>query len=179
MRVGTSKCQTVQETMSRPYSGEMIKIKACGLLPLEVTPEHPLQVRHSIIDKRCNQIIGFSERAWIPASQVTQKKGKYCGRVYLIIPRVGGHFRDIAIDLGSLTNAWGFNVTVCKGYPTSYPLTIDSVWLMGLYIAEGSISTSALDFSLGHHEIILQEKTKRIIHNSDMHLKHAKPERRQ
>jgi len=161
--VGTSKCQTVQETMGRPYSGEMIKIKACGLLPLEVTPEHPLLVRHSIIDKHCNQIVGFSERAWIPASQVTPKKGKYCGRVYLIIPRVGGHFRDIAIDLASLTNAWGFNVTVCKGYPTSYPLTIDSAWLMGLYIAEGSVSTSALDFSLGHHETILQEKTKRII----------------
>ena len=45
--VGISGLCDVRETFSRSYEGRLVKIRAAGLLPIELTPEHPVLVSRS------------------------------------------------------------------------------------------------------------------------------------
>ena len=70
--IGRSGFNSVTATFVRQYLGPMIKIKAQGLLPVELTPEHPLLVCSSI-SRSNGKIIGFTEPEWKQARDVVVK----------------------------------------------------------------------------------------------------------
>ena len=168
MCIGTEQLQQVQETMYRRYSGNLVKIHASGLLPIESTPEHPLLTCRSITNKHRGVIVGFSNPAWLPANQLTPKKTYHDGD-YLMIPRVIGQFEDNSFSLLPFTNLHGLHIAAGRNCPTEYPLTVESAWLIGLYIAEGVSFPKGIRFILGKHETALQKRVKHIIQNIGYH----------
>src|SRR5438309_4126874 len=62
--IGMSGLVKVNETFARSYSGEMLRVRACGILPIELTPEHPLlTVRRSMTRHRMGEP-HFSAPTW-------------------------------------------------------------------------------------------------------------------
>ena len=61
----------IAEKMVRQYSGNMIRLSVSGILPFEVTPDHPLLVRRSKLPHEGG--LAFREPKWVPASEVFPK----------------------------------------------------------------------------------------------------------
>jgi predicted transcriptional regulator len=139
--VGT---QEIRQKMSRPYSGKLVTVKAMGLMPLEVTAEHPLLTCTSLGKK---DIQGFSTLAWIPAEQLRPKKSWTNGN-YLVVPRLSGNNTITELDLLEFAGTHGKAVAIGKNVPLAYPLTFESTWLLGMYIANGWTTLKGVSFSL-------------------------------
>jgi Eukaryotic and archaeal DNA primase, large subunit/LAGLIDADG-like domain len=118
----------------------MVEIKAQGLLPVEVTPEHPLLVTNPILQSN-GKIIGFTEPEWKEAKDISIKLEGEIGD-YLVSPILKRNSKVSELDLSTFTNVHGQNVTRGRGYPIKLPLTTATAWLMGIYVAEGWASPS-------------------------------------
>ncbi|MHB1764898.1 MAG: radical SAM protein [Gammaproteobacteria bacterium] len=112
----------VKDMTDRDYNGKLIKIHALGLLPFEVTPEHPLLIAHSktkrhyhmenikfsAITGKYNKLrnpmqyteINYSIPAWKEAKDIKTKNYHTDGD-YLCLPMVK---RNISLDKISLIN---------------------------------------------------------------------------
>jgi predicted metal-dependent peptidase len=150
---------TVIRPMTRPYQGDLITIKATGLLPIELTPEHPVYASYR--QKHGHPII-LSEPSWIPAQYLRQGD-------YLVVPRLEGTISITSVPLTEFlhppyTDSLGRRVThqhrLSKTLANGFPLTSDTAWFMGMYVAEGSKAQqhTGIKFSLGSHETTLASR---------------------
>ncbi len=89
---GFSGLGKIEHTLARSYKGNLVRIKATGLLPIDITPEHPVLVSTSTTSRiggYGKQNITFSKLHWKEANAITCKKVGIDGD-YLLIPRVPG-----------------------------------------------------------------------------------------
>jgi len=145
---------TVIRTFKRWYSGDLIEVKAVGLLPVRMTPDHPVLVVKRLkcgknrlcnrflknsIPRMCKGCIKFVEHDWSPRFVEAKhlEKGDY-----LLIPRR----KDNRIR---------------KNLPI--PLNKRTSYLLGLYLAEGSTSDHQVQLAFGKHETELIEKARAIV----------------
>jgi intein/homing endonuclease len=164
--VGVSGLCDISKTLSRNYEGNLVKIRAAGMLPVEVTPDHPILVSRSTTSRRRRgksrtQTRTFSELHWKEAASLVPKKEGAEGD-YLFLPSVPGSFTQRTLSLGDFTNANGKRVCIARHFPLKMPLNTDTAWLLGIYIAEGFPSRTAAYFSLNHNEKELQERIIKI-----------------
>lgn len=151
--VGGSGLVRVQDTFVRHYEGELVTIKANGMLPLTLTPEHPILVSSSqtINQNRKGQpkyLVKFLDETWIPAGNLTAKNADVDGN-YLVMPIIKGTFDSYEEDLLPFIIA---HKPRHKGYRREFPLNSDTAWLLGLFAAEGSVTKSEARFSLSRDE---------------------------
>jgi len=151
--LGVSGHVKVLNTFEHFYHGRLVVIKARGLLPLKLTPEHQVLV---VTGAGHNQVM-YTKPYWKMAKNVIPKHSKEKGD-YLLIPRVKGETDVAELTLEPYTTEWGFKVAKAKGCPTSLPLNYDTAWLLGLYVAEGDTCKTAVRFHLGKHERTLVER---------------------
>jgi intein/homing endonuclease len=164
--LGISGVSSIKQRFSRKYKGPLIRIKAVGVLPIEITPEHPMLVSRSLtrrkrVGKSRLQMRSFSAIQWKEAGSLEPKKEGNDGD-YLFIPRLPGSATHGYLDLASFTNDNGRRVCAGKQIPLNIPLNADTAWLIGIYVAEGFPSSSAACFALNHDERELQQKIIRI-----------------
>jgi len=167
--IGMSGCGKIKKVFARNYEGEIIRIDVCGLLPIEVTPEHPILV----VTSRTKDfaIDGFSELYWKEAKNVVPKHGHKDGD-YVVVPHISGTMNIKEVDLNSFTTKHGAKIAKSKNLPLSFPLNENTAWLLGLYVAEGScrarrdkngFDVGGVVFSLGTHEKKLQNSVCKIV----------------
>jgi intein/homing endonuclease len=95
MVTGQSGLQGVTEKFVRDYNGDLVEIKALGMLPFRVTPNHPLLVVGGQSDRLS---IHYSPPQWKEAGDIIPKVRGYDGD-YLVMPRLAGTFDLKTIDL--------------------------------------------------------------------------------
>jgi len=175
--IGFNEDQRVSNVFSRPYNGNLIKIKAMGLLPIECTPEHPIFIvrkeRKRDADKwsdKWNKFFPsisweFGQIQTKTAQQIAKDfihnshKRKMRSKDYLIIPRIKGTFSNNFLDLKNFTTPHGVKVSIGKGQNLMFPINYRTAWLLGLYVAEGYRDS----LILGSHEIELINKVADIV----------------
>ncbi|MDG6901004.1 MAG: SufD family Fe-S cluster assembly protein [Nitrososphaerota archaeon] len=165
--IGASGENTVNRTYVNEFDGEMVRIKAVGMLPIEVTPEHPMLVSRSRIASPCATRNGRHSRTikialgspmWKPASQLLAKRSSADGD-YVLIPRLLGSVDVKELDLSSFAkNGRGLNVMIGKGHTPSVPLNAETAWSLGLYAAGGYASQGKLKFALNSDEVRLRDR---------------------
>lgn len=153
--LGVSGHQQALLTMKRPYKGSMATIKASGMLPITLTPEHRLLVvsgKRSWKDAR-NGKITFSHPIWKAAKDLQIKHYDTEGD-YLLIPKIDGNYHSENIDLlpHAIHTAQGLGALKGRNYPLTFPINEQSAWILGLYVAEGFSHTNGIIFALGTHE---------------------------
>jgi len=77
---------------------------------------------------------------------------------YLVVPVPNGRFGSKEMNLQAFTNPRGFSIARAKGYPITFPVRMDTAWLLGLYVAEGCATKKEIAFFLGKDERELQDR---------------------
>ncbi|MEM2338406.1 MAG: LAGLIDADG family homing endonuclease [Candidatus Bathyarchaeia archaeon] len=159
--VGLSGKNKVRGTFKRPYAGPMILVKAAGLMPVELTPEHPVLVCQS---KTRRSKVYFEEVTWKQASLLKEKHTHEDGD-YVIMPKPPKFIKVTEIDLRKYIKRQGIKTAIGKGVPIKFPINEETAWLLGLYIAEGCYDNRrhTVIITLGKHEISLAKKALKII----------------
>lgn len=145
--------------ISRCYSGKMIRIKANGMLPFDITPEHPVLTVGGY-DHWKKGILLKGNLEYKEAETLKEKHHHKHGD-YLLIPiHKGIYDRDI-IDMSPFIKRKSSGNII----RTNFPLNKDTAWLLGIYIAEGHMDGSHYDshWSLGSHEKDLIQRIRKII----------------
>lgn len=152
----------VVKTFTRKHQGEIVKVTGRGMLPFLVTPEHPILT----LERRVSGGKGsyLADRHWrkagdLRASPAVKKNGVflYPSGVHdcLLIPRTKGFVDSKAIPLVSYATRKGLNIVKGRGLnpPLEFPVTKDTAWLLGMYVAEGwDTDDHDVFFSLNHKE---------------------------
>lgn len=159
---GKSGLNEVMRTFSRPYKGDMVVIRANGLLPIITTPEHLILVKSSStslkkIGHSFHNVTSFSDCQWTASRDLVTKKTRKNGH-YVIIPMIKSHFADSQIRLSGFFKSQDPRT---RGYRSYFPLNEDTAWLLGLYVTEGSIA-NLVRFSLNRKEKDIARKVKAI-----------------
>lgn len=167
----------IQNVQIRPYSGEMVRIKAWCVEDQFSTPEHPFLVREVTRNEVSKGIWEEDIKVdWVKAGDLFRSKdrsNKRRYRFYLCVPRLIGNGIDhIDISDKIFSNnsdhevfynnsnqiikrveyyKKGFKTTKEVGLPAKLKLTSELLWIMGLWLAEGSAG-SCLEFSLSIDE---------------------------
>lgn len=162
--IGSIGLSSVAGSFGKAFSGDLVRIKGSGLLPFSVTPEHRiLSIRKRAQMK--NHAVDFTglKPSWRPAESLLPKNRSNLEEAdYLVVPRLQGSFSTCSIDISSYAKGrHGIETAIAKGVPTIFPLTKDSAWLIGLFVAEGSSGESVV-FSLNKNEIDLADRIERI-----------------
>jgi thioredoxin len=144
----------VTRTFERAYNDEILEVRANGLLPFQITPDHPVLVTTS---RSTDRIIGFSKPYWKEAGDLVPKEDMKDGD-YLIMPKMKGTLSVKKLSLMPYINQNSVKMARAKHVPLSFDLNTDTAWLLGLYAAEGNESDNVLVFNLGAHEKGLQDK---------------------
>ncbi len=158
--IGLTGCNRVKGTMTRYHQGELVRINANGMLPIEVTPEHPVFVSTSTTNDH-NKVAGFSNLHWKRAQDLTPKKSDKDGD-YLVLPRLKGQINLQELDFREFTSERGMRVQQRLGRPLSIPLNGETAWLLGIYVAEGSSNANGPEFSFAKNETALQERVMKV-----------------
>ena len=169
--VGLSGHTDVRAVMAREYDGDLLEIKATGLLPIKVTPEHPFLVVSRHFMRPANQYLQiFSDPHWKPARNIVVAKAAKEGDC-LLIPRIVGTDESKSISLGPFQTHKGWKITASKAHNKDRPLITDfpvnngTAWLLGLYVAEGFTGAKhgAVVISLAKQETYLQNRAVQIL----------------
>lgn len=161
---GNGKVQKVNEKFQRVYDGLMYKVKGAGMLPILLTPDHPLLVstgevfhrKHGGLAKR-----EFTMPYWKTSADLQVGHGHVKRRDYLIMPRMKGICRLVELRLEQFTNKHGLDVLRGHNLPDSITLSEEVMWLFGLYVAEGWSGEPRKKFS-GRVTFSLHEEETRI-----------------
>jgi len=131
--LGLGGLASVVRPYSHAYSGPLVTIKALGVLPFRLTPDHPVLAvsvaRHEVKRPRHRTWRVPSEPAWVPAGLLEPK------RHYLVIPRLAGVYETRTLDISAFARR-------PKGCVlTELPLDPEVAFLLGLYVADGYAHT--------------------------------------
>lgn len=156
--IGINGKQETLKTFERAYDGDVVTVKATGMLPLTTTPEHRLYAvsgsprwRKWNKNKKSPRTV-LENPMWKSASLLKPKKSFKSGD-YLLIPKLKGTTNVDSIDLSSYAaNTTGLHVIQGMGRPTNFPVSKLSAWLLGLYVAEGFSHTQGIALAFGQHE---------------------------
>jgi intein/homing endonuclease len=136
----------VSKVYSRDYTGDLIEIKALGMLPFRATETHNIWIVQR--GKWKNNDVGYTytnigrKAARLIQPRLTRNDGDY-----LVMPKIKGIFDTTSIGLG-------------------IPLNTDTAWLLGLYVAKGSMSSYGVaKLSINIQEEHLYSKVKNICSN--------------
>lgn len=148
---GKSGLQKVVRTFKRPYKGKLHRIRASGLLPFEATDEHPVLVA----ERKRGMPVKLGAATWKKASEIISKKD------YLAVPILKAAFGMKTIDIEKYINRTETNNhdqahNVKKAVLGGVALDADFAWIMGLWCAEGSLTThdfNGIQFSLHAKEV--------------------------
>jgi hypothetical protein len=138
---------TVLRTLQRTYEGALITLKGMGLLPVEMTPEHPVLVATS-----SKKYIRYgSEGKFRLARQIGEPSWVHAGGIrigdYLALPKFKvPEARPAPITLDYARRSLPSNKLV-----TALEVTNDVMELFGYYLAEGSCG-AAVHLDFGSHE---------------------------
>jgi NADH-quinone oxidoreductase B subunit len=158
----------VVRTFDREYAGDLIEVTGRGMLPLLLTPEHPILTASRVIRSgKGEYILGTS---WKKAGELigappVKVKGRFvlptATHDCLLVPRIKGFVNLRTIPLGPYSTARG--LAILKGRredpPLDFPLTPGTAWLLGMYVAEGwTTKNHDVFFSLGKHERALASR---------------------
>jgi len=152
------------ETFKRKYNGDLLQIKGMGMLPIKLTPEHPILVYERKYKNTVYPIRLLTKPKWIKAKDLKSKKH------YLVIPRYEERTDIEILNLEKFinknkTNNHEQSHNIKKTIKKGLILNQDIAWLMGLYVAEGSKINrfnDGMHFSLGSHENKIIKKIERI-----------------
>ena len=159
---GVSGQVGVTQTFSRNFEGDLIEVSGRGMLPFLVTPEHPvLTVPRTLKGGKGTYGTGevwklAGELAHSPPTRKNKRHPYPTGiRDCLLIPRIRGSVDLSVIPLGKYTTTRGMNVVRGSGEnpPLEFPLTNETAWLLGVYVAEGwTTRNHDVRFSFGHEQ---------------------------
>lgn len=144
--------------MSRQYNGEVIEIIPTGMLPIVLTPEHPILTvdrRYIHIEKE-GMVWGtttatFGKTYW-------KKAGEFKVGDFVLIPKIKGTIDTKYLDFSPFVKS---NI-IGIGKDVKIPLNEETAWLLGLYLAEGSGGVQ-LSIALNKHEIDIAKRTQEIV----------------
>jgi len=163
----------VKQTFDRQYNGMVIEVTGRGMLPLLLTPEHPVLTSSRMVRSGKGEYL--SGTTWKKAGElVSSPPVKVDGRFVfptgshdcLLIPRVKGYVNQGAIPLAPYATRRGFAIVRGRGEnpPLEFPLTEKTAWLLGVYVAEGwTTKNHDVFFSLGRHERSLARQISRMV----------------
>ena len=175
------KLHKVTGTMRRKYSGEMLTIKGRYLLPIDITPEHPILVsawRLKTINSRTPQkttIKEYSKPIWLKAGSIRDQMAKMRrGRegFALVVPKlITRQITELDLQPYIRDSAYVRDHIVAN---RSLQITEDLAWLVGVYVAEGSKCSSechagesksgaTCQWTVGRHEASLIQKIQGIL----------------
>ena len=169
---GASGQVGVMQTFVREFEGNLVQITGRGMLPLLVTPEHPILT----VERRVRGGKGTysGRKVWKRAGDLTRAppvkvRGRYTypsgEHDCLLIPRVRGFVDLTSVTLDRYSTRRGLNIVRGRGEnpPLHFPLTTETAWLLGVYTAEGW-STQGHDvyFAFGHDEDTLVRQVSMI-----------------
>ena len=155
----------VVQTFERQYNGRLVKITGRGMLPILATPEHPILTTERRVSSGKGTYL--STKAWknagdLVSSPPVKKDGRFLSPTgshdCLLIPRSRGFVDSATIPLSEFVTRRGMNIVKGRGMNplTELPLTTDTAWLLGIYLAEGwSTLNHDAYFSLNHDEVDL------------------------
>jgi NADH-quinone oxidoreductase subunit B len=169
---GVSGHVGVLQTFVREFDGNLVRIEGRGILPILVTPEHPILT----VERRMRGGHGaYSDnQVWKRAGDLAGSppvkvngRYKYPNRDHdcLLIPRVEGFVDRTTIPLESYSTTRGLNIVRGRGEnpPLKFPLTPETAWLLGVYAAEGwSTENHDVCFAFGHDEDQLVGRVSRL-----------------
>jgi len=170
--VGASGHVGVTQTFSRDYQGDLLKIRGRGMLPMLVTPEHPVLT----VGRKLRSGKGeYSEaQVWKSAAELApappvKSKGRFlyptADHDCLLIPRIEGSVKLKEIKLDAFATTRGLNIVRGRGEdpPLELPLNTETAWFLGLYTAEGwTTENHDVYFAFGHDEDSLVRRVERI-----------------
>jgi len=159
MCIGVTGHVRIDKKFQRDYDGEILRIRATGLLPIDVTPEHPLLVVHSEVKQ--HRTVAMSAPEWRPAREI-RPKARWKGGDYVVIPRIRGCVDTETLSLAEFTNEMGVRVLQSKHLPLTIPLDDASSWFLGMYVAEGWSSPKGVVFVLNKKETDFQDRIVKI-----------------
>ena len=159
--IGSNGSNTVHRTFNRPYKGQMITIRANGLLPLVITPDHPILISSSHSSRHWagerTRSISFSSEKYLAAKDAVAKHSSNDGD-YLVVPIIKGNFKEDQISLEPFIKK---KKPKHIGFREFLPLNRNTAWLIGLFVAEGSVAEEAR-FSIASDEIDIKHRITRI-----------------
>ncbi len=152
----------VLRTFSRQHEGKLVKITGRGMLPILATPEHPiLTVERSLSWGKgtYGTLTSWRKAGDLVPSPPVKKNGKFLypegSHDCLLIPRPKGFIDSTSIPLASYVHERGLNIVRGRGMNPrlEFPLTLETAWLLGIFVAEGwDTDSHDLFFSLSHDE---------------------------
>jgi NADH-quinone oxidoreductase B subunit len=163
----------VIRTFSREYRGVLLEVGGRGMLPLLLTPDHPVLTASRVVRSGKGEYI--SGTSWKKAGELVsappvKKDGRslYPSMTHdcLLIPRVRGHIGLTTIALGPYSTRRGLAIVRGRGEspPLELPLTTKTAWLLGMFVAEGwTTKNHDVYFSLGRHEEALVRRISTIV----------------
>jgi NADH:ubiquinone oxidoreductase subunit B-like Fe-S oxidoreductase len=167
----TGRAKVIQ-TFDHEYTGELIEVTGRGMLPILLTPEHPVLTASRVLRSGKGEYLAGT--SWKEAGEVVSApKVKANGRFVfpsgthdcLLIPRVKGYFDLARIALSPYATRRGLAIVRGRGKnpPLDFPLTTETTWLLGVFVAEGwTTKNHDVFFSLGKHERTLAKQISRI-----------------
>ena len=160
---GLSGKQNVTEVFRREFSGKLIRLRACGTLPIEITPEHPVL---TVLGGWSGGVFKLRTPQWLPASMVEPHIGRN-KRFYIVIPRLSGTESKEVLDLTPFAKRKE-SLKVKR-----LPLSETTAWLLGLYVAEGygytGMSECRTRFCVGKGEIELIREVENALKSLGLH----------
>ncbi len=167
--IGSTGHVGVTRTFTRRFEGDVVQIRGRGMLPLVVTPEHPILVMERVMNGGKGTYTGRT--TWKEAGDLTPAPRVRDGDRYLypsgahdclVLPRVKGFVDAKEVELEEFANPRGLNIVRGRGEnpPLSLPLNADTAWLLGLYTAEGwTTKNHDVYLAFGHDEEDLVGRT--------------------
>ncbi len=162
----------VIQTFDRAYNGMLVEVTGRGMLPLLVTPEHPVLTSSRAIRSGKGEYLPGT--TWKQAGDLVGAPAvKVGGRFVfptkthdcLLIPRIKGYVDLHSIPLGPYSTRRGLAIVRGRGEnpPLDFPLTVETAWLLGVYVAEGwTTKNHDVYLSLGRDECALSKRIVRL-----------------
>ncbi len=153
---GGMASQTIK-TFKRRYVGDLVEIKALGMLPLELTPEHPVLVA-KVVKEYSSERKRRGESPYIRIVKGFKWKAACNVRVgdYLVFPK----FREKR-EVSILKLPYK-KITCPQKYVEKLELTPELAELFGYYVSEGACG-SACEINFGKHEYHLIKRVKDLV----------------
>ncbi len=170
---GVSGHAQVTQTFDREYKGFLVEVTGRGMLPLLITPEHPVfTAAREVRSGKGEYLTGTS---WKKAGElVSSPPVKVNGRFVfpnkthdcLLIPRIKGYVGLATIPLAPYSTPRGLAILRGRGESPllELPLSVETAWLLGAYVAEGwTTKNHDVFLSLGRDERSFANRISRVV----------------